>query len=416
MEKLTLSALKSAVSGDYAGVKRITKLYPIGDPKVYPPTYEGGKYATEKRKVRTDAGVVEVDTVLLDSVQSQANRMELALLRAYDAKKLRFPMLQVDFSIGEKDPVLAELGRVTALEAPHRMADALLRDSEYEGIAFRRSDIGRKLDLAKSANATPVFELCPTALVFGFWDSTGPRGGLGAKVQRALVSEVVAYDVLPGVRSASRIDPVVNEGVEIYARPGGGWTADPSQAAKDDKDGSPLKYGKKGKASEINLGNVTPSLTHDDKESRKEVLNHGGVTFAWAEQTTVLSLAALRRLRFPIKGGISGNQSTIDDAARTVLAALGLAAICSLELDGFDLRSRCLLDGKPGVFELVGRGEALAFALDADQACELVHFAADEAVALGLPWPLEPVTLRPSADLRLLVQKSRQKSMAAVAE
>lgn len=410
METLTLDVLRAAVAGDYAAIRRITKLMPAGDPKLYPPTYEGGEYATEIRKVNGK----EIRTVLLDSVQSQANRMELALLRAYEGGKVRFPLVQIDFADGESDAVVKEVGRLTALEMPHRIMDALLRDSEYEGVTFRRSKVGEKLDWAKASNATPVFELCPTALIFGFWDSTGPRGGLGAKVQRALVSEIVGYDIEGGVRPASRIDPVVSEGVDIYSKPGGGWTADEARATKD-KDGNPVKYGKKGKASEVNLGNVTPALTHDDQNTKKRVPNHGGVTLAYAEQTTVLSLAALRRLRFPTEGAGKADQGAIDDAARTVLAALGLAAICAVDLDGYDLRSRCLLDGKPGTFQFVGRGETKDFALEGGEAYELLGAASQEAVRLGLPWPTAPITLKPSADLRLLVKKSRQKSMAAAA-
>jgi hypothetical protein len=35
------------------------------------------------------------------------------------------PMLAVDFAKGGDGPVLAEVGRITALEAPHRMRDAI---------------------------------------------------------------------------------------------------------------------------------------------------------------------------------------------------------------------------------------------------------------------------------------------------
>jgi CRISPR-associated protein Csb1 len=161
--------------------------------------------------------------------------------------------------------------------------------------------------------------------------------------------------------------------------------------------------------SELNLGNVTPSLGKDGEP------NHGGVTMAYAEQTTVLSLAALRRLRFPLEGAGQPAQNQIDDAARTLLSALGLAAVCALDEAGFDLRSRCLLDGKPGQFAFVGRGAEETFELSANQAFDLVERAAKRAVELGLPWPVEPLRLKPSAELRLLVLKSRQKSMAVVA-
>src|ERR1022692_868179 len=399
MEQLDIRSLKNAVAGRYAAIRRITYLEPQGD-KVFPPTYEGGEYADEPRLVRDKEGKVQpVETVLLDSVQSQANRMELALLHAYDSGRLKMPMLEVDFAGDGQDSVLAEVGRITALEAPHRLFDAIFRDSVYRGTAFREAEIGARLSSAKAVNATPVFEPCPTALLFGFWDSTGPRGGLGAKLQRALVSEIVGYQTASGKRPSSRIDPLqIENNVEFYARRGGGWTFDAAEAVL--KDGKPVIL----RPSQVNHGNITPSFRHDG------VLNHGGVTLAYATQHTVLSLAALRRLRFPVN---NGTQPEIDAAGRTVLAALGLVAFCLVAEDGYDLRSRCLLDGKPGTFELVGRGEAKPFGLDSDAALQVLAEAVEEAKRLGLPWPDAPVTLQPSANLSRLVVESRRKSMAA---
>src|SRR5215469_6377977 len=78
MDNLTLVALQEAVASKYAAVRRLTRLESLGG-KVFPPTYEGGEYADEQRQVRGEDGRVEtVETVLLDSVQSQANRMETA--------------------------------------------------------------------------------------------------------------------------------------------------------------------------------------------------------------------------------------------------------------------------------------------------------------------------------------------------
>jgi CRISPR-associated protein Csb1 len=405
METLNLQSLKNAVADKYAAIRRVTRLEPLGD-KIFPPTYEGGEYADEDRQVRAENGTVQtVATVLLDSVQSQANRMELALLRAYDNKRLKMPMLQVDFAGDGQNSILAEVGRITALEAPHRMCDAIFRDAMHNNEPFRAVAPGARLNTAKPANATAVFELCPTALLFGFWDSTGPRGGLGAKVQRALVSEIVGYQEVQGKRTASRIDPLqIENNLEIYARQGGGWTFNEAQAQR--KNGQPIRL----KPSEINHGNIIPSFRHEDKSTRKQVLNHGGVTLAYAEQNTVLSLAALRRLRFPLHNVA---KAEVDQAARTVLAALGLAAICFLDEDGHDLRSRCLLDGKPGVMQFVGRGETCDFSLDASGAAELVAEAAAEAMLGGLQWSEEPVRLQPSPDLSRLVVESRERSMAA---
>jgi CRISPR-associated protein Csb1 len=421
MSTFTLSELKQAVSGDIAAIRRITKLSAAGGSgdKLFPPTYlskdDKSEYATEERKVASADGVVRpISTVLLDSVQSQANRLEMALLRGYKAGKLRFPLALVDFAKDDVRPVFRDIGQITTLEAPHRFADAIFRDSRIPETnqLFRESDFGKKLDEARTTNATPLFETCPTALVFGIWDSTGPRGGLGAKFQRALVSEIVGYDVQTGVRASSRIDPlqIEREGVVVYAKQGGGWTTDENMAvSKDGKD--KVKFGKEGKPSELNHGNIPPSLF-----DKKKNPNLGGVTVAYAVQTTVLSLAALRRLSFPINGGVNPNQTAIDEAAQMVLAALGLAAICQLDRDGYDLRSRCLLDGKPGTFELVGQGEARPFSLDAASSAELLNQAVAEAVRLGLPWPLEPRVLAPSEELKKLILKSREKTAAATAE
>jgi CRISPR-associated protein Csb1 len=407
MEQLDIRSLKNAVAGRYAAIRRITCLEPQGE-KVFPPTYEGGEYADELRQVRDKEGKVQpVETVLLDSVQSQANRMELAMLHAYDSGRLKMPMLQVNFAGDGRDSILAEIGRITALEAPHRLFDAIFRDSVDNGTPFRQTEVGARLGSARAVNATPVFELCPTALLFGFWDSTGPRGGLGAKLQRALVSEIVGYQTAVGKRPASRIDPLqIENNVEIYSTAEGGWTLDLARAVV--RNGDPVRL----KPSEKNHGNITPSLRHEDKSTKKQVLNHGGVTLAYATQHTVLSLAALRRLRFPVK---NATKPEVDVAGRAVLAALALVAICLVAEDGYDLRSRCLLDGKPGTLELVGRGEAEPFGLDSDAALQVLAEAVEEAKGLGLPWPTEPVTLLPSADLSRLVVESRRKSMATSA-
>ncbi len=172
---LSLKDLRAAVTGAAAAFRCITDYEPAGGmgDKVFPPTYEGGKYATEERRIN---GGIE-PCVLLDSVQSQANRMEQVLLEAWERKRITLPVITVDFTGCDLPKPL----RVTSLEAPHRVADALLRDSLLDGKVFRKSEPGRKLDHVSNRDATALFELCPTALVFGMWDSTGPRGGLGAK-------------------------------------------------------------------------------------------------------------------------------------------------------------------------------------------------------------------------------------------
>ena len=192
--KIDLQTLQEAVGGTAAAFRCVTDYQPAGGPgdKVFPPTYEGGRYATEKR-IDPDTGEMR-QCVLLDSVQSQANRMELALLEEYRSGNLSLPLLVTRFD----QSGLLKRFTVTSLEAPHRIADAIFRDSLLGGRIFRKSEKGAILDNAEMRNSTGLFGLCPTALLFGLWDSTGPRGGMGAKFQRAIVSEIIGYDAVEG--------------------------------------------------------------------------------------------------------------------------------------------------------------------------------------------------------------------------
>lgn len=396
-EKLTLEVLKRAVDGHAAAFRCVTEYQPMGGAgdKVFPPTYGDGKYAMEKR-VSEDGEIV--DCVLLDSVQSQANRMELALLDARESGQISLPVVSVKFENIPK-PL-----RVTSLDAPHRVADAIFRDSllPAEGVLFRLSSKGRVLDTAEARNARRLFGLCPTALVFGLWDSTGPRGGLGAKFQRALVSEMVGYNAQSGVKTSSRIDPLqitLNAGT-LYERASRNdaspaWTLDAALAVQEKN--QPKKLGKDGKPSEANHGNVKPGISD------------GGFTIGKAIQTTVLSLVALRRLRFPADGATVSTPAP-DIAARTLLASLGLAAAVLARASGADLRSRCqLFPTGPFVWELLENPGKTPqqFTLDASTVITLFNDALEAAKEAGLPWEGE-IALDPSPTLLELVRRSQE--------
>lgn len=393
---IDLQTLREVVGSTAAAFRCVTDYQPAGGPgdKVFPPTYEGGKYATEER---IDPATCERrQCVLLDSVQSQANRMELALLEAHRADKVQLPLLVTRFNQEE----LLKKFTVTSLEAPHRVADALFRDSLLNGMIFRKSALGSTLDMADIRNATDLFGLCPTALVFGLWDSTGPRGGSGAKFQRAIVSEIVGYDAVAGKKTASRIDPA-----EIRI---GAGTLYERDSESGDVPHWTLKDGKKklktGRPSEANHGNIPPSISE------------GGFTLSKARQTTTLSLAVLRRLRFPLNGTADSNHDT-DLAARTTLAALGLAAGTLARVDT-DLRSRCQLFAvQEPVWELLDRpGQSpQEFELSPEDALNLLQEAITGAKKAGLPWEGE-VELTPSPELVELVRRSQELASAPGAE
>lgn len=414
-ETLTLAQLSNAVAGGVAAFRVVQRLQPAGGPgdKIFPPTYATGdkalKYAVEERRVDGQT----VPCVLVDSVASQANRMEEALLRAWEEGRADFPVIRIDFT-GRDD--IKDLDHISTLQAPHRAFDALLRDSvDGGGTLFRDTPIGRALTNASAKAATSLYSACPTVLVFGGWDSTGPRGGMGTKVQRALVSEIVAINAQTGVKTASRLDPAgIQANVEVYHHKDNhdDYTIDPDEAEK--AKGKPVSFSRKGaegkgKPSAINHSNVAPSIDG----------HAGGVTFDYAVQTAVLSLPALRRLRFPMSaaGEVLNPDARLkaERAARTALAALGLAAMALLREDGFDLRSRCaLVPDSAMVLEAVPAdgGASVQYALSGEQAIALLQEAESAARKLGFGWQREPIRLVPSKKLGDLIAKSRELAAA----
>lgn len=415
---LTLSALTEAVGGTAVAIRSFTKLLPAGGQadKVFPPTYVKEKQSTTKYAMETRrVDGRDVETVLLDSVASQANRIEEALLEGWRREELRFPVIVVDFSGASG---IEDLGEITSLQAPHRVADAILRDSVDEsGTPFRQTDVGQACTDARPNHATSMFKYCPTALLFGVWDSTGPRGGLGAKFQRVVVSEIVGYDVVAGVKTSSRLDPLAIEksAGPVYALKGATseWTSIAEEAERDGKgpklfsrsdDGKEGKGGKeKGRPASINHGNIPPSIDHES----------GGVTMSHAVHTVVVSLAGLRRLRFQQRSDGSpippAERDAAEAAARTALAALALAGLVAQRKNGYDLRSRSLLVAtEPLVFELLSAdgGEPQRFVVEDCSA--LLAEAAAAAADVGLAWQTEPVRLVPTPKLAHLIRKSRE--------
>lgn len=405
---LTFDGLRNAVTGKAAAIRCRTRLQPAAGAgtKVFPPTYTGGVYATETRRLpvvesEKQVGTREANCVLLDSVQSQANRIEDALQEAIDSGILVMPLIVVNF--GDK---VVDVQRVTSLQAPHRAADAILRDSltdqkddKGKPIPFRRSDVGRAITDSSLANATALFRYCPHALFLGVWDSTGPKGGLGAKFARALVSEIVGIDAIVGKKTASRIDPLqARAAVKVIKANDGSW-----KLAENDKAKGAVS------PSEINHGNIPPDVSD------------GSVTIAYSEHTAVLSLPQLRRLRFPLNGALDPDpkkQAEIDNAARTVLAALALVGL-TLSLErGCDLRSRCLLFPEgPLSFELLETpGKPTPILLDSKTAIDIYNNSVEAAKALKLPWETAPITLIPSPELIALVNESQKRAAAGEGE
>ena len=393
-----------------AGIRARTPLEPLAGPgaKIAPPTYgidEGSdatsRYALETRQVVDASGAtrVEVDSVVLNSVAAQAHDLSSQLRDAVEQGALELPLVATDFR-GVDD--LAEFGKITDLDAPHRIFDAILRDSLDGEVPFRFGDVGRAITEATVRNATALFVHCPAALIFGAWDSTGPKGGRGAKFERALTSEIVASEITVGVGTSSRIDPLGIEmkGTTVYRAVDGGWTLDESEAATDK--GKPLTI----RPSEINHGNIRPSI---------DTLA-GGVRAGSIAATTVLSLIQLRRLGFVTDAAGEpfepDRRRAVERAARTTLAAVALAAVTLAFEAGFDLRSRCVLAPTSDLrLEAVGRaGEVETFSLTGAEALALISQAVQATSEAGLQWRAGLLSLRPTDRLCNLVRRSKAAS------
>ena len=160
------------------------KLESIDGPGVpiFPPTYpvpkETGKHRhdTPYTVNETKDGVLVCD---LDSVQSQANRMEAAF-----TGRLAGVVPQHAVQAGDHQVRLTEL--------PHRIVDASIRATSLAGdirewmLAFDRGD------------PEPLARVAPTSLVYGAWDSRDTQ----MKIPRVVRSEIRAYDVSVFTRSA----------------------------------------------------------------------------------------------------------------------------------------------------------------------------------------------------------------------
>ncbi|MCB1203722.1 MAG: type I-U CRISPR-associated protein Cas7 [Verrucomicrobiae bacterium] len=367
-----------------AGLRLRLRLQPLYGPGevIFPCTVAGGKYQSSKRRIR--GHVESVDCTIIDSVQSQANRMEDALLDEIRSGALHLPHVATDF--GGIEGLEKPVGTITCFEAPHRIFDAILRDSVDEtGKHFPLTAIGKSVISANAKDASAIFGVSPASLLFGSWDSTGVSGGLGEKYTRCVVSELVAVNVEQATRAGTRIDPLNTAGA-----------IDPTTILKDTKDEMWQEIAKNRK----NLKKPS-ELNHSSVPWDNEM--HGGVTCDYIQQSTTISFPALRRLQF-------GSQER-SAAAQTVLAAIALHAAALNIAKGWHLRSRCDLildDGASVEWEILGGSGAKSEILSADTTRGLLNEAVAKAKETGLPWNDQPIHLTPSEALKKLVIDSQK--------
>ncbi len=366
MNTLDFGTLREAIRASHVAIRCRIELRPADgvNDKVFPFSFTPSvgsptRYATE---AYVDDGVEKL-SVLLDSVASSTSRHHLALQEGLASGEITFPNPYVDFTVDEE---LVDIGRVTALQAPYGLADAIFGDSMLDGTLFWLSELGRRITDATPNSATALLLTNPVALLMGMWDSTDPKGGVGSKFERAFVSEIVGL----GARLGAKVADSSNQ-----------------------------------------------SGAHH--ESIASSIDHlvGEITIEKAIQTTVISLAALRKLHFPTDASgaaLTGSaRIRVEIAARTAIAALGVAAIAHQRDFECDLRSRCLLvPTQEAHMELVPRDDSTppVFTIDRKAANKVLEEAARECTKAGLAWPVDEIRLVPAPKLCELIKRSRAQS------
>lgn len=232
-----------------------------------------------------DAGADGKNVCLVDSVGSQANRIEP--LFKEDRYKALVP--QVSVKAGEKT--------VSILEAGHRAGDAIMRCSELQ------KDLQDAFKALLAGNAEPLAKLAPTSLVFGVWDSRDTQ----AKVPRVVSSTIRAFNVRKLTRSAVYTPPLDYAALDVFS------AEDKAKAEGNSK--SPL---------------AQRGFVHNPASG-----SHGGVIAdGGIRRDATLALAALRLLTV-------GHDKEKTLALRRYI--LGLALVAFTYRPGGYLRQGCLL-------------------------------------------------------------------------
>lgn len=189
---------------------------------------------------------------LIDSVGSQANRMEAIFTR--DGYRGLVPQITVTLKTptGQKSVNLTEAG--------HRAADAVVRFS-----TLRDELRAAFLAVKEQGDASLLAKIAPTSLVFGAWDSRDTQ----VKLPRIVRSVIRAYDVQALHRSAQYIPPVDYKQEGILDIPDN----------------------QKEQASELGLRHAPAAWTHGGVQVKREI-----------RRDACLNLAALRALRAGAQG------------------------------------------------------------------------------------------------------------------
>lgn len=249
----------------------------------------------------------------VDSVPSQANRLEARLLK-YSGTSI--PKVTITGSrVGQ--------GSIDLLEVGHRVGDAVVRYSK-NGDQDGFEPFEAALQAYVKGDAAPLAKLAPTSLVFGHWDSrdSATKKSTKSKARRLIRSEIVAFNVQKVTKRSqywSSIDPEVSQELE--------------QILKEAKEAAQEDPNTKNPASQLGMTDVPAPESPG-----------GVIAFGPIERTAIVALSGVRALA-TFKASNEAGVTEIDDtktlALRRYLFALALAS--AAEPGVWDLREGCIL-------------------------------------------------------------------------
>ncbi len=257
---------------------------------IYPPTYADIGY-------NYDTLVDGVKVVTVDSVGSQANRME-PIFKQEPYSDL-VPQIAIELHTNKTNEK-SYTEKISIFDLAHRGADAVVHASPTLSPVVSKAF----LDLKKDGNARELCCVAPTSLVFGFWDS---RGISNVKRPRLVRSIIRAWDI-EVLKSSAQFNSV--------------WKfLDESQQTELNKIESQIKK-KNFKLSKVGLKD-TPAVNFPG----------GVITKGPIERNITINLVALR--------SIYGSNSIETASIRQYLLALTLL-VATAEVD-LNLREGCHL-------------------------------------------------------------------------
>ena len=390
MTTITLADLVSGCADDSfdAGIRIESELEPLGGrgTSVKPAVYEGGTYQLDQRWANPD-DEKPTPVIVIDNVPSQANRLEEAIRS--QRTDIGVPEFVLDLS--DMTHLPAHLPReISSWHFPHRVADAYLRDSQWDGKDFPRSNPGKAILDAAPWSAAPLIEWFPGAALYGYWQSHLGKKRANTKHARAWVSEIVGWNPATTETRVKGLkgDPLNLSTAEVVtSNPDDRVDWEIGKVAKSDA--------KTDKLSEMGHGQV-PFMRESEAAA-------AAVSFVRVTQTATVSFAQLRRISLG-----EGYSTDADAAARALLVALGLHAHVVAFGRGFALRSGADLRVVQTRTEWLGaEGDETRQLGDAASTRALLALARDHAASLGVPlggWCREPVRLTPKENLRKAIE------------